>query len=315
MRLLLILSGLFLGLSDPLFQLHELLWEGLLNVRKLSTHLSQPLVKVLLAFQLVLILLVQSVEFLLVALLQLGKLLVLLLDALFLLFDEVLLASDGPLHLSTLLVLLVFVGLHMRLQVLLDLLNIVDLSLLLLEHVLCLLQFLVLVAQLVDLSFELVRLLLFDHLDVPVCNLLNLGEAAVREAVTLQSDFGQCRVLVQGFKHHGFDLLGEEVVAKADLTDMLVALKCINDVDKASIVQTARAEIKLLQLGGSVTIASDHSCKVFEDLVLKEVFVADKRLQVCVRQGFAEDAEAGRTDLIQTNVELFELGRIAQCLS
>lgn len=87
----------------------------------------------MLARQLLLILLVKLLELLLIALLQLLKLLVLCLDLCLLLCDHLLLPLDCILHALTLFVLFVLVGLHVRLQVLLDLLDVVDLGLLLLE--------------------------------------------------------------------------------------------------------------------------------------------------------------------------------------
>ena len=89
----------------------------------------------MLARQFFFILLVELVELLLIALLQLLELLVLRLDLCLLLRDHLLLPLDRILHALALLVLLVFVGLHVRLQVLLDLLDVVDLGLLLLEEV------------------------------------------------------------------------------------------------------------------------------------------------------------------------------------
>ena len=89
----------------------------------------------MLARQLLLILLVKLVELLLIALLQLLELLVLRLDLCLLLRDHLLLPLDRILHALALLVLFVLVGLHVRLQVLLDLLDVVDFGFLLLEEV------------------------------------------------------------------------------------------------------------------------------------------------------------------------------------
>lgn len=96
-----------------------------------------------------------------------------------------------------------------------------------------------LVAELVDLSLQLVRLLLLDHLDIAICDLLDLCQAAVGEAIALETNLRQCRILVQGFEHDRLDLLTEEIVAEADLTDALIALKCVDEEDDASIVEAA----------------------------------------------------------------------------
>ena len=89
----------------------------------------------MLARQFFFILLVKLVELLLIALLELLEFLVLRLNLCFLLRDHLLLPLDRILHALALLVLLVLVGLHVRLQVLLDLLDVVDFGFLLLEEV------------------------------------------------------------------------------------------------------------------------------------------------------------------------------------
>ena len=50
----------------------------------------------------------------------------------------------------------------------------------------------------------------------------------MRETVALKADIHQSRVPVQGFKHHGLDLLTKEVVSELDLTDPLVMLEWID---------------------------------------------------------------------------------------
>ena len=89
----------------------------------------------MLARQFFFILLVKLVELLLIALLELLEFLVLRLNLCFLLRYHLLLPLDRILHALALLVLLVLVGLHVRLQVLFDLLDIVNLGFLLLEQV------------------------------------------------------------------------------------------------------------------------------------------------------------------------------------
>ena len=89
----------------------------------------------MLARQLLLILLVKRFELLLIAFLQLFELLVFRFNLCLLLRDHLLLPLDRILHALALLVLLVLVGLHVRLQVLLDLLDVVYFGFLLLEEV------------------------------------------------------------------------------------------------------------------------------------------------------------------------------------
>ena len=89
----------------------------------------------MLARQLLLILLVELVELLLIAFLQLLELLVLRFNLCLLLSDHLLLPLDRILHALAFLVLLVLIGLHVRFQVLFDLLDVVNLGFLLLEQV------------------------------------------------------------------------------------------------------------------------------------------------------------------------------------
>ena len=74
------------------------------------------------------------------------------------------------------------------------------------------LQLLVFVAKSIDLSLKFIGLLLFDHLDVTVRDLLYLREARVRKSVSSQPNINQRGVLVQCLEHHGFNVFGEEVV-------------------------------------------------------------------------------------------------------
>jgi len=64
-------------------------------------------------------------------------------------------------------------------------------------------------------------------------------------------------VFVQGFKHDGFDLLAEEIVAEFDLADALVALESIDNCHQTRIIQSARAQVKLFQLCGTGAVTSD----------------------------------------------------------
>lgn len=84
--------------------------------------------------------LIELLKLELVVLLQLGQLFVFVLDLLLLGFDQFFLALNLRLHLSSFLVLVILVLLHVGLQVLFDLLNIVDFGLLLLEQVFSLLE-------------------------------------------------------------------------------------------------------------------------------------------------------------------------------
>jgi len=171
----------------------------------------------------------KSSQLRLVVFLHLLKLPVFLLNLLFFFFNEGFLTLDFFRHLGPLFVLLILIRFHVRLQIRLDFLNIVNFSFLLLEHVFSLFKFLVLIAQLVYLGLELVWLLFLDHFNVAGGDFFDLGQAAVRETVTLQAYLSQCRILVQGFKHNSLDHFTEEVITKTDLTDSLVTLECIDN--------------------------------------------------------------------------------------
>ena len=194
-------------------------------------------VKLLLPRQLFFILLIQLTKLLFIALLEFCKLLVLVLNLLFFLFDQLLLPLDGILHALSFLVLLIFVSLHVSLEILLDFLDVVNFGFLLLEQISRLLKLRVLISQLVDFSLELVRLLLFDHLNVTLGNFLDLSEAAVREAISLEANVHQGRVLVQGFKHDSLDLLRKEVICQLDGTDFLVSFQSIDQVNQTSVIK------------------------------------------------------------------------------
>jgi hypothetical protein len=86
---------------------------------------------------------------------------------------------------------------HLTLQILLILLHLRNLILLILQLLLRIIQLLFLIVQSVYLGLQLIRLLLLDHLDVPLRDLLNLRQARVREAVADETDLGQCRVFVE----------------------------------------------------------------------------------------------------------------------
>lgn len=135
---------------------------------------------------------------------------------------------------------------HLRLKVFLVLLDLGYLVLLVLQLLLCIIKFLFLVVQTVDLSLKLVRLLLLDHFDVPLGDLLNLAEAGVAEAVAYQRNLGQGSILVKGLQENSLDRLTEEVILEFYDTDLLVELEGINEVDEAGVIEAAAGEIELL---------------------------------------------------------------------
>ena len=274
----LILLRLGLSICDVGLNIFELLGEGLLDFGQIVAHLVQTRVQILLLGQLNRVFALQTLQLHLVRLFQFLQLLVLIFDLLFLLLDELFLPGNGLLHLALFLVLLIFVRLHVCFQVLFDLLDVINFLLLLAQHFSGLFELAVLVPELVDLGLELVGLLLLDHLDVASGDFSDLGQAAVRESVPLKTDVDQCRVLVQCFKHDGFDLLAEEVVGELDLTDALVFLESLDEEDQASVVQSARTEIKSLQFRSTIAIALNHTGEDLQDLIAKEVFVAHKSL-------------------------------------
>ena len=117
---------------------------------------------------------------------------------------------------------------HLRLKVFFVRLDLGYLVLLVLQLLLRIIKFLFLIVQPVDLSLQLVRLLLLNHLDVPLSDLLDLAEARVAEAVAYQSYLGQGRILVKGLQEDGLDGLTEEVILELDDTDLFVELEGIN---------------------------------------------------------------------------------------
>lgn len=271
--------------------------------------------KLLLFLDFFFVLVSKLVQLDLVCLLQLLQLLILVLDRLLLLLDEFFLGRDLLTHVAPLLVLILLVLEHVRFQIGLHFAHLVNLSLLLGQHVLGVLQFVMLVAQLVDLSLQLVWLLLFDHLDVAIGDLLDLGEAAVRETVPLQSNVDQSGVLVQGFKHHSFDLLTEEIVSELDLADALVVLESVDQVDEAGVVQSARAEVESLQFSLHSAITSHDARKELHDGVSEEVFVADKSLKVGLRKDFAQHLESSWANFVQRYIQLLQVRCVLQTLS
>ena len=139
-RLFLVLERLLLRLVNSILQVGELGGERILDVGQILLHFGKLVVEVVLAGHLFLVLLVQGVQLLLVRLLQVFQLFVLGLDLGLFVANHLFLPLNGLLHALALLVLLVLVRLHVRLQVLLHLLHVVDLGLLLLEQVSSLLE-------------------------------------------------------------------------------------------------------------------------------------------------------------------------------
>ena len=128
---------------------------------------------------------------------------------------------------------------HLRLQVLLVFLDLRYLVLLVLQLFLGIVKFLFLVVEPVYLGLELVGLLLLDHLDVPLGDFLDLGEAGVAEPVADQADLRQGRVLVQRLQEDRLNRLTEEVVLQHHHTDLLVELQGVDQIDQTSVVQPA----------------------------------------------------------------------------
>jgi len=188
-----------------LFQLGDFLRELLLNILKLLLHVFQLVVQVVLLFLFLFVLRVKLLQSLFVVFLRSLQLFVLLFDEALLILNLLLLLRDVFVHRGSLLLLVVSVFFHVLNEVSLKLLDILNLNLLRFQHTLSLFQLLVLVSKAVDLGFELIWLLLFDHLDVTIGDLLNFREAGVGETVALQADVDQSCVLVQCLQHHSFD--------------------------------------------------------------------------------------------------------------
>ena len=171
-----------------------------------------------------------------------------------------------------------------------------------------------LVPELVDFSFELIGLLFFNHLHISLGDFLNLSEARMGESVALETDINQSGVLVQGFKHHGFDLFTEKVISKFDRADFLISLKGIYQMHETNIVESAGAKVEFSEFGGAGAIAHDHLGEKFENWIAQKVLVADQCLQVGEREDLAEHLEARGADLVERDVELSQVGRILEAL-
>lgn len=253
----------------------------LLDVLELVLHRLQLLVQLVLLLQLRLVLGLQLLQLLIVLSLHGLELLALVGDESLLLADLLLLLGDLILELLSLLLLLLLDVHHLRLKVFLVLLHLRYLVLLVLQLLLRIIKLLFLIVQAVDLSLQLVGLLLLDHLDVPLRYLLDLAEAGVAEAVAHQGDLGQGRVLVKGLQKDGLDGLTEEVVLEFDDTDLFVELEGIDEVDEAGVIEAAAGEVELLQLARlpGPCVCQDV-CEVAEYLISQEILRAGQDLNL-----------------------------------
>ena len=246
MSLFLIFSGLLLSLLNFLFQLLKFCGKLLFNIVKFLFDLFESGIKLLLSCVFFIILFLKLLKLNSIVFLKIEKFFVLILNLFLLILDQFLLVFYIILHVFTLFILFILVCLHVRFEVLLDFLDIVNFSFLLLEQVSGLFKLGVLIPKLVNLSLQLVRLLLFNHFHIALGNFLYFCQAAVRESITLQSNIHQGRVLVQGFEHHCFNLFAEEVVGQLDGTDLLIPFQGINQVDKSCVIEATRAKVELL---------------------------------------------------------------------
>jgi len=177
----------------------------LLYIEQFLLDCLQLFVQLVLLVELGLVLSLQFLQFLVVLSLHGLQLLPLLSNHGLFELDLLLLLGDLFLQLLPLLLLLLLDVHHLRLQVLLVLLHLRDLVLLVLQLLLGIIELLLLVVEPVDLGLELVGLLLLDHLDVPLSDLLDLAQARVTESVPNQGDLRQSRVLVQGLQEDGLN--------------------------------------------------------------------------------------------------------------
>ena len=79
----------------------------------------------------------------------------------------------------------------------------------------------------------------------------------------MQANLCQSRIFVQGFEHNCLDLFAKEIVTQADLANSLVTLKGIDNKDDSWVIESAGAEVELLELRSTVAIAFDHLGKHF----------------------------------------------------
>lgn len=93
------------------------------------------------------------------------------------------------------------------------------------------------------------------------------------ETITRKIELNQACVLVKGFKHHRFNRFTEKVVGQLHLTNCLVLLQRAYQVYQARVVQSARTEVKSLELGRRQNVA-----KELQNLVSKEIFAANQGL-------------------------------------
>ena len=273
LRFFLVFLGRLLGILDLLFEVSDFFRELRLNVLELLFDLLKSGLQIVLFRRLLLVNGRQFTQLGFVLILRLLQLVVFRLNHCFLVRDLLTLLRDMLVHSLAFLFLLRLVLLHVLLQVRFQLFHVLNFDLLMLELGFCLLQFLMLISKPVDLSFELIRLLLFYHLNVALSNFLYLSQAGVAETIAGEVELNQASVFVKRFKHHGFNRLTEKVVCQLHLTDCLVLLQCANQVNQARIVEAARAEVEPLELGGGQNVTEE-----LQDIVSQEIFATNQSL-------------------------------------
>ena len=128
------------------------------------------------------------------------------------------------------------------------------------------------------------------------------------ETISKQTNVNQGSVLVELFEHEGFYWLTEEIISKFQLTDVFVVLECIYQEEKSGVVQFAGREVKTLQLGGtSANFTRDDQGKDLKDFIAKEVFIANKCLNVGSWQYVTQVAESIWSNFVQRHIQFFEI--------
>jgi len=114
-----------------------------------------------------------------------------------------------------------------------------------------------LISETIDLGLQLVRLLLFYHFHIPLCDFLNLAQAWVWEPVPIEANVYQSGVFIQGFQQDRFHILREEVVWQLHIINVFVVLECINQINETCVIQSAAREVEFLKLSLMLRVWND----------------------------------------------------------
>ena len=99
------------------------------------------------------------------------------------------------------------------------------------------------------------------------------------------------------------------------MANQFVVLKGVYQEKQAGVVQLARREVKLPQLGcPSPGLTLDHHCEDLKDVITKEVLVADQCLYVGGWEHLTQLLEAIWSNFVERHIQLFEVRRLCKTL-